>query len=93
MQVVGNGSYPLGEEDCKASKLCAPMYAFDQPSQICANTSPLSKLYAGCMSADIGCGAALTCAVKEGAKASFPSTCLGEGWKGLNYGECCPSGG
>lgn len=84
------GCAKLGENDCDASKQCGTIWSYDVAA-VCANKPTLPKTFQGCMKSDVGCGDALTCASKEGAKVIFPSTCLAEGWKAEQYDACCKS--
>ena len=81
----------LDEAACAAADGCSPL-AGAPADEVCADDlSGSMSVHAGCMSSDLGCGGAETCAVQvaTGTKLVFPSTCLPAGWEALGEEACC----
>lgn len=89
----GKSCGELDEAACKASKSCAPMTAWT-PAASC-NNEAITPVYKGCMSNELGCGDAETCAADPttGELWVFPSTCLPKGWTAKSWEACCPTSG
>ena len=84
----------LDEASCEADTSCRPIMGASQ-AEVCAEDySGWMSLFAGCMQADMGCGAAVTCAINpySGERLSFPDTCTPTGWASCNGDPCAVDG-
>jgi len=81
----------MGQETCDKTAGCAGIMGAPV-AEICAeNFDNWGTIWSGCMSEDVGCGEAETCAQSSvsGEKLIFPTTCVPDGWTVLS--ECCVS--
>ena len=81
----------LSQESCDKTPGCAGIKGAPAAEICMDNFDNWGSIWSGCMSADMGCGEAETCAQSpvSGEQLVFPTTCIPDGW--AVKGECCAS--
>ncbi len=89
----GDPCHALDEAACGESADCRPILGAPAAELCIDDFANWMSIFAGCLRADLGCGAAETCAIRpgDGRRLIFPDTCTPFGWAPCDpcaLGEC-----